>query len=100
MVAGHETLLMTERRAKDAMVRVVCAISQELQSQEGMCGAALAEIDFNRIGLPFVLFPHRDKVDGETPDHAFARQTRADFRCFAHDCTRVRRIGREATPEI
>ena len=57
---------------------VVCAVGQELQSQERMGSAAFAQIDLNRVSLPFVLLAHGDKVDGE-PKYLIARRVLNQF---------------------
>src|SRR5689334_13601050 len=62
---------------------------------------AFAEIDLDRVDLPFVLLvADDDEVEREAADDAFLREAAADFERLAHDRRRVLRAGGEAAPEI
>src|SRR5438105_7754995 len=101
MIAGHKTFLLAQRRSEDSFVSVISAIGKKLQRQKRMRGSAFAQIDLDRIRLPFTTrFTHGDKVNREPSDYAFTCETCTDLCGFAHDRGAVARIGRKATSEI
>src|SRR5260221_11562274 len=78
MVTSRETLLLSARRAKDASLMVVLAVGEELEREERVGGAALAQVDLDGIDFPLVVVTaHHNEVEGETTKHALFGQALA-----------------------
>src|SRR5262249_50944301 len=101
VVARHKRLRLAARRGEDTGLRVVDAISEELQREKGMCRAALPQVDFDGVDLPLILIVQdRDEIEREAPDHAFPGETTAHFYRLAHNRRAILGACRELAPEI
>ena len=73
VVAGDEVLLLAAGAVNSAGLRVVGAVGEELQREERVRRAALAQVDLDRVRLPLaVRVPDGDEVEREAADHALA----------------------------
>ena len=70
VIGRHEELPSSARRDEAGALGVVLALREELQGQVGMRGAALSQVQLDRVGLPAVLGARREEVDGETAEDA------------------------------
>jgi hypothetical protein len=101
MIGGDEALLAAARRDEHRPLLVVAAVGQELQREKRVGRAAFAQVDLDRIrGPDAVRRAHHHKVHGEAPEHALAREPRAELARLATDQRRIGRVGREAAAEV
>src|SRR5262249_37396118 len=81
--------------------RVVRAVRQELEREEGVRGAALAEVDLDRVGLPGpAAVAGDDEVEGEAAEDALLREPAPDLRGLAADERRGGLVRGEPAPEV
>ena len=74
------------------LLRIVGAVGQELQRQERMRRAALAQVDLDRVDLPLAaVVAHGDEVEAKRPSTPSSHQPAADLQRLAHDRRRVLR---------
>ncbi len=100
VVGRHEVLLGAVLRHEEAGSRVVPAARQELEREERMGRTTLAQVELDRVRRPSsVGVTHRDEVDGEASDHAFASEPGTDDRGVGADRRRVVEVGGEAAAE-
>ena len=78
VVGGHEVALLPPGVTNRAPWRVVASVGEELQGQERVGRAALAQVDLDGVGLPLLAAPHGHEVDGEAAQHALRREQLPD----------------------
>src|SRR5882724_80835 len=101
VVAGYEEFLLTIRSCEDAYLGIIGAVSEKLQGQKRMSGAAFSQVNLNRVRLPFsVLRAHHYKIQGEATDNTFFGQTFAYLGSFACNEAGIGCVGRENAAEI
>ena len=84
-----------------ARLRVIAAAGEELQRQERMGGAALAEVELDRVCGPVAGgIPDDDEVDREPTEHAFPRKAFADRHGRLADQSRVGRVSGKQAAQI
>ena len=75
MIAGNIVLFHPAWRPEYAFSLIELAFGEELEKQVGMRGAALAEVDFDGIGLPAAgVIPRDNEIDREPAQNAEFRQ--------------------------
>src|SRR6266702_923777 len=85
VIAGNKKLLLSVGGSKDRRLRIVCTVSEKLQSQKGMSRSAFSQIDLDRIRVPFSVRAHYYKIQSEAPDDSFFSKTIANLRRFPRD---------------
>ena len=65
---------LSARRHEKRALGVVLAFGEELQGQVRVRGAALAEVQLDRVRLPALLGPARREIDGEAAEDALVRR--------------------------
>src|SRR5215467_11137120 len=101
MICRDEVLLPAARGKEKCGCRVVATVSQELQGEEGVSRATLAQIQFNRIRRPRAVGrPHHDKIDCKPAQHTLTSQPVADPLRIRADLFSILEISRKRTPQI
>src|SRR4051812_13935577 len=101
MVSRDQVLLAPARRDEQRGRRVVVAVGEELQGEEGMRGAALAQVELDRVRAPRAVgVADHDEVDGEAAQDAGPRQMLADLGRLLGDRAGIAEVGREAAAEV
>ena len=86
---------------KTARLRVVGAVGQELQREERVRRAALAQVQLDRVGGPTSPFvADVTKSSAKRPITPSRGEPLADLRRLARDHGRVVRVGGEAAAEV
>ena len=89
-------LLAAARCGEERRDRVVGAVGEELEREERVRRAALAQVDLDGVRRPSAArLAHDDEVDREAPEDAFAREPLADLRRLDGDQPGVREVGGE-----
>ncbi len=100
-VGGDIRFGVAEGGVEDAGVRIVTAIGEVLEGEEGMSRAPFAEVDLDGVGVPPAILAFDDKkIEGEPSDDAFFREAFADLFGFVHDHGAVFGMGGETRAEV
>src|ERR1041384_6929672 len=90
MIAGYKEFLLAVRSGEDASFGIVGAVSEKLQSQKWVGGAAFSQVNLDRVWLPFLILAalHPD-VSCKATDNPFLRHAFAFLFSFACKHRRV-----------
>src|SRR5260370_20639876 len=100
VIAGNKKLLLSIGSSKDRRLRIVCTVSEKLQSQKGMSCSAFSQIDLDGVRVPFSIRAHHDKIQSEASDNSFFCETLAHLCCFPRDQRIVASVGRECASQV
>src|SRR5438874_78542 len=96
VVRRHEVLLPAARRREQRGRRVIPPVGEELKRQERVGGAALAQVDLDRVRLPGPApVADDDEIDGEAAEHPRLCEALADPAGLGRDRARIREVGWE-----
>src|SRR5215468_5005623 len=101
MIRRYEVLFPAAWGKEQRGFRIVPAVREELQRQEGVRRSPLAQVQLNRIRGPgAVMRAHHDEIDREPAQHALPGQSLADLLRIRADHLGVLEIGGKRTPRV
>src|SRR5438552_15463187 len=100
VIAGDKKLFLPIWGCEDRGLRIVGSVGEKLQGQKGMSGAAFSQVNLDGVRLPFSVGPYHHKIQGETPDDSFVRQTPPYFGRFPRDQRSETGVGGEHAAKI
>src|SRR3954447_13834629 len=101
MVRRDEMLLAPARRGEQRGAGVVLAVGQELEREERVRRAALAQVELDRVGRPrAVSGSYHDEVHREAPQHALLRHPLSDLGRLPGYRPGVAEVGGESAAEV
>src|SRR5262245_59388289 len=101
MISRNEVLLPAVWGEEQRGSRIVPAVGEELQGEEGVSRSALAQVQLNRIRRPRAFArPHHDKVDRKSAQHTLTGQSLADPLRIRADLPGVPEIRGERAPQV